>query len=51
MLTKQGILLRRGTQEDSSRVKELRRSALPEAHSLRFYGDQVNFRVVFGQSF
>ena len=51
VLTKQGILLRRGTQEDSSRVKELRRSALPEAHSLRFYGDRVNVRVVFGQSF
>ena len=37
MLSKQEILLGRGSQEESSRVGELRRTALPRSPSLRFY--------------
>ena len=50
VLTKQEILLGRapgGEQE----VREPRRTALPVVRSLRFYGDGISFRVVFGQSF
>ena len=51
-LTKQDILLGRGSQEESSRVREPRRTALPAlASSLGFYDDGISFRVVFGQSF
>ena len=50
MLTKQETLLGRGTQVESSRIREPRRTALPLAHSLRFYGDGISFQVVFGQS-
>ena len=50
MLTKQEALLGKGTRVDSSRVKpgEL---LCHMACSLRFYGDGISFRVVFGQSF
>ena len=47
MLTKQEILLGKGTRVESSRVREPRRTA----RSLRFYGDAISFRVVFGPSF
>ena len=36
---------------ESSRVGEPRRTALPVAHSLRFYGDGISFQVVFSQLF
>ena len=51
MLTKQEILLGKGTWVESSRVREPRRTALPLARSLGFYGDGISFWVVFGQSF
>ena len=51
MLTKQEILLGRGTQVESRGVREPRRTALPPGCSLRFYGDGISFRVVFSQSF
>ena len=50
MLTKQETLLGRGAQAQSSRVREPRRTALPRARSLGFYGDGISFLVVFGQS-
>ena len=50
MLTKQEILLGKGTQVESSRVREHRRTALPHG-SLGFYGDGISFQVVFSQSF
>ena len=53
VLTKQEILLGKGTRVESSRVREPRRTAL--SHGLQslfgFYGDGISFRVVFGQSF
>ena len=49
MLTKQEILLGKGVQAESRRVREPRRTALP--CSLRFYGDGISFRVVLSQSF
>ena len=53
MLTKQEILLGKGTRVDSSRVREPRRTALPGGWQSRgwFYGDGISFWVVFGQSF
>ena len=51
MLTKQEILLGRGTWAESSRVREPRRTVLPHGSSLRFYGDGISFHVVFSQSF
>ena len=50
VLTKQEILLGKGTWVESSRVREPRRTALPWL-SLGFYGDGISFQVVFGQSF
>ena len=50
MLTKQEILLGKGTWVESSGVREPGRTALPVARSLRFSGDGISFRVVFGQS-
>ena len=50
VLTKQEILLRRGTQAESRRVREPRRTALP-CGSFGFYGDGISFRVVLNQSF
>ena len=41
VLTKQEILLGKGTWVESSRVREPRRTVL--AHSLGFYGDGVSF--------
>ena len=49
MLTKQEILLGKGAQVESSRVREPRRTAL--ARSLGFYGHRISFQVVFSQSF
>ena len=48
VLTKQEILSWKGTQVESSRVREPRRTALPRGG---FYGDGISFRVVFDQSF
>ena len=45
VLIKQEILLGKGTQVESRRVREPRRTALPLAHSLGFYGDGISFRV------
>ena len=49
VLTKQKTLLGRGIWAESSRVKEPRRTALPLDRRLRFYGNEVSFRVVSGQ--
>ena len=51
-VTKQEILLGKGTRGESSRVREPRRTALPRGlHSLGFYSDGTRFQVVFSQSF
>ena len=50
-LTKQEILLGKGTRVENSRGREPRRTALPVARSLGFYGDGISFWVVFRQSF
>ena len=50
MLTKQEILLGKGTRMESSRVRETRELLFCVARSLRFYGDGISFQVVFGQS-
>ena len=50
VLTKQEILLGKGTRLESSRVREPRRTALPRG-SQSFYGDGISFRVVLSQSF
>ena len=41
VLTKEEILLGKGTQVESSRVREPRRTALPVSGSLRFYSDGI----------
>ena len=51
MLTKQEMVLGKGTLVESSRVREPRRTALRVAQSLRFCGDGFSLWVVFGQSF
>ena len=51
VLTKQETSLQRGAQVESRRVREPRRTALPVAHSLRFYSDGISFQVVFSQLF
>ena len=51
LLTKQEILLGKGTQVESSRVREPRRTALSRGCNVGFYGDGISFRVVFSQSF
>ena len=51
MLTKQEILLGKGTWVESSRVREPRRTALPLARGLGLHGDGISFWVVFSQSF
>ena len=43
MLTKQEILLGKGTWAESRRVREPRRIALPGGCSLRFYSDGISF--------
>ena len=50
VVTKQEILLGKGTLVESSRVRDPRRTALPPG-SPGFYGDGISFRIVFGQSF
>ena len=50
-LTKQEVLLGKGTWVESSRVREARRTALPVACSLGFYGDGISFQLVLSQSF
>ena len=51
MLTKQEILLGKGTWVESSRVRGPRRIALPRGSKSRIYGDRISFWVVFSQSF
>ena len=51
VLTKQEIVLGKGTLVASSRVREPRELLCRVACSLGFYGDGIGFRVVFGQSF
>ena len=49
VLTKQEILLGKGTRVESSRVRKPRRTAL--LRGSQSYGDGISFPVVFGQSF
>ena len=51
VLTKQEILLGKGTQVESRRGREPKRTALPCGCSLRFCDDGISFRVVLSQSF
>ena len=51
VLTKQEILLGKGTRVESRRVREPRRTALSHGLQFGFYGDGISFRVVFSQSF
>ena len=51
VLTKQEILLGKGTRAESSRVREPRRTALPCGSQSRVLCDGISFRVVFSQSF
>lgn len=47
--TQPETLLGRGAQEETSRVREPRRTGLPRTRSPRFYGDGVSFQAVWGQ--
>ena len=49
MLTKQEIVLGKGTRVESSRGREPRRTALPSG--LQLYGDGISFPVILRQSF
>ena len=51
MLTKQDILLVKGTQMESRRVREPRRTTLPRGLQSQFYGDGISFQGVLSQSF
>ena len=51
MLTKQEILMGRGVQAESRRVREPRRTALPHGSVLGFMVMGLSFQVVFSQSF
>ena len=51
VLTKQEILLGKGTRVESRRVREPRRTALSHGLQSWFYGDGISFWVVFSQSF
>ena len=51
VLKKQEILLGKGIQAESSRVRKPRRTAVPHGHSLGSYGDGISFQVVVSQSF
>ena len=51
MLTKQEILLGKGTGMENSRVGNPGELLCHVPHSLGFYGDEISFWVVFGQSF
>ena len=50
VLTKQEILLGKGTGVESSRVREPRRTALPCGLQFGFYGDGLSFWVFSSQS-
>ena len=50
VLTKKEILLGRGAQVESSRVKEPRRTDLTRGSQFCFYGNGVSSQVVSGQS-
>ena len=50
-LTKQEILLGKGTRVESRRVREPRRTALPRGSQSPVLWWWISFRVVFGQSF
>ena len=45
VLTKQEILLGKGTRAESSRVREPRRTALPHGWQSGFYGDGISFQL------
>ena len=51
VLTKQEILLGKGTRVESSKVREPGELLCHVACSLGFYGDGISFPVVFDQSF
>ena len=51
VLTKQEILLGKGTRAERSRVREPKRIALPCGSRSLVYGDRISFWVVFSQSF
>ena len=51
MLTKQEILLGKGTWVESNRIREPGEQLCHMACSLGFYGDGISFQVVFSQSF
>ena len=51
VLTKQEILLGKGAQAESSRVRDPGELLCHVARSLGFSGDGISFRVVFRQSF
>ena len=51
MLTKQEILLGKGTRAESSRVREPRRTALPRGSHSWVLRNEISFRIVFSQSF
>ena len=51
VLTKQEILMGRGVQAESRRVREPRRTALPHGSVLGFMVMGLSFQVVFSQSF
>ena len=50
MLTKQEILLGKGTRVESSREGNPGELLCHVAHSLGFYSDGISFQVVFGLS-
>ena len=51
VLTKQEILLGKGTRVESSRVRNPGELLCHVAHNVEFYGDGTSFQVVFDQSF
>ena len=51
MLTKQEILLGKGTQVESRNVREPRRTAVSHGLQSRIYGDGISSRVIISQSF
>ena len=51
LLTKQEILLGKGTRVESSRVREPRRIVLPRGSQSWVYGDRISFLVIFSQLF
>ena len=51
MLTKQEILLGKGTWAENSKVRGPGELLCHMTHGLGFYGDGISFLVVFSQSF